>query len=552
MIHNFESFDQLTNAIQNPVRQLKADVLFESPTSTYRATHNDFLKEFTVERIGDDSKFFGFGVCQKINVKLINRTNDINVTTAHSITVAMGEQSIDEMIVCFPQFYVTEVHKDEQNKQLSITAYDKLYKASQYFTADLGIGGAQTYSLGSAYTIRDVAIAVAEFLGVSIAIPEISSFNIFYEEGANYEGSELIRDVLDDIAEATQTIYYMNNENTLVFKRLFKAPSVEEEVYASYTIDSEQYYNLESKTNRRLTGICHVTELGDNVIAQTQQTGTIQYVRDNPFWDLREDIDEILEEALADVEGTTINQFECNWRGNFLLEIGDMIFLFDSLRGDYFSSYLLNDTFEYNGAMQQNSKWHYSGDNETETNPSSLGDILKQTFAKVDKINKQIDIVVSHVQQNQNSIAQIQLDAESIKMSVKETEKKVDDAIDSTNKQIAELTKKVSASITSDDLKIEIEKQLQESGSVNKVVTTTGFTFNEDGLNISKSGSEMTTIITEDGMTVYRDNTAMLIANNQGVDALNLRATSYLIIGTNSRFEDYGYNRTGCFWIGGN
>ena len=24
----------------------------------------------------------------------------------------------------------------------------------------------------------------------------------------------------------------------------------------------------------------------------------------------------------------------------------------------------------------------------------------------------------------------------------------------------------------------------------------------------------------------------------------------YLIIGTNSRFEDYGSDRTGCFWIG--
>ena len=60
----------------------------------------------------------------------------------------------------------------------------------------------------------------------------------------------------------------------------------------------------------------------------------------------------------------------------------------------------------------------------------------------------------------------------------------------------------------------------------------------------------MTTQITEDGMTVYRDNTAVLIANNVGVDAVNLHATTYLIIGNNSRFEDYGENRTGCFWIG--
>jgi len=291
--------------------------------------------------------------------------------------------------------------------------------------------------------------------------------------------------------------------------------------------------------------------LGDNVLAQSAQSGTIQYVRDNAFWELRDDIDTIVENALAEVEGMTINQFEMNWRGNFLLEIGDKIAMVNK-EDETVYSYLVNDTFNYNGTMSQTTKWHYSGDNETESNPSTLGDALKQTFAKVDKINKQIDIVVSHVQQNANSIAQIQLDAENIKMSVKETEKKLDDSIENTNKEITELTKKVAATITSEELKIEVEKQLQEAGSVNKITTTTGFTFDEEGLTVSKTGSEMTTTITEDGMTVYRDNTAVLTANNQGVDALNLRATTYLVIGTNSRFEDYAYNRTGCFFIGGN
>ena len=61
----------------------------------------------------------------------------------------------------------------------------------------------------------------------------------------------------------------------------------------------------------------------------------------------------------------------------------------------------------------------------------------------------------------------------------------------------------------------------------------------------------METQITEDGMVVYRNEDAVLTANNVGVDAVNLHATTYLIIGENSRFEDYGGSRTGCFWIGG-
>jgi hypothetical protein len=61
----------------------------------------------------------------------------------------------------------------------------------------------------------------------------------------------------------------------------------------------------------------------------------------------------------------------------------------------------------------------------------------------------------------------------------------------------------------------------------------------------------METTITENGMIVYKDNEAVLTANNVGVEAVNLNASTYLIIGGNSRFENYGSNRTGCFWIGG-
>jgi hypothetical protein len=61
----------------------------------------------------------------------------------------------------------------------------------------------------------------------------------------------------------------------------------------------------------------------------------------------------------------------------------------------------------------------------------------------------------------------------------------------------------------------------------------------------------MTTTITEDGMVVYKENKPMLTANNTGVEAINLSASTFLIIGKNSRFEDYSTSRTGCFWVGG-
>ena len=89
---------------------------------------------------------------------------------------------------------------------------------------------------------------------------------------------------------------------------------------------------------------------------------------------------------------------------------------------------------------------------------------------------------------------------------------------------------------------------------IDSVTTSTGYTFNADGLKISKPGEEMANRLDNTGMYVTRNDTPILTANNRGVEAVNLTARQYLIVGSNSRFEDYtgdsGEARTGCFWIG--
>lgn len=46
----------------------------------------------------------------------------------------------------------------------------------------------------------------------------------------------------------------------------------------------------------------------------------------------------------------------------------------------------MNDTIEYNGGLVEKTLWNYDENTtETESNPTSLGDLLKQTYARVDK-----------------------------------------------------------------------------------------------------------------------------------------------------------------------
>lgn len=148
-------------------------------------------------------------------------------------------------------------------------------------------------------------------------------------------------------------------------------------------------------------------------------------------------------------------------------------------------------------------------------------------------------------------VSAIQTNADSISASVEKLEAKVDDNTDDTNAVISELRQKVDLQLTEDAVNIQIDKKLQNG--VTKVETSTGFKFDENGLNISKSESPTNTQITENGMTVNNTETrdSMLTADKDGVDAKNLRASTYLIVGGRSRFENLtGTNRTGCFWIG--
>lgn len=183
-------------------------------------------------------------------------------------------------------------------------------------------------------------------------------------------------------------------------------------------------------------------------------------------------------------------------------------------------------------------------------------------ISDIDAVNSEIDNVRDSVDAQGTTLtktitdytAALQTNADSISASVEKLEAKVDDNADDTRTAINNLQQKVDLQLTEDAVNIQIDKKLQNG--VNRVETSTGFKFDEDGLNISKSGSTTNTQITENGMKVIdaeiedEELKVVLKADKDGVDAKNLRASTYLIVGGRSRFENYGTNRTGCFWIG--
>jgi predicted nucleic acid-binding Zn-ribbon protein len=643
------------NELKASIIRLRGRVeLYEGSTLTSICHCGDSLQEFTVERTGEN-RFYGFGICQKLHGILIDHYQKINVTNKHSVEVAFGVN--ENFVYPYPKFYIQEYKRNEEDGTIEFAAYDKLFKAEGYTLNDL--------NLRDTYNIKAMAAACAQVLDLPLRFINIDeeTLNTGFTKGvdANFSGEESLRRILDAIAEFTQSIYFINSNWELVFKRLNPAEEL------ALAINRRQYISFENGGERRLKNIASVTEGEDNVETVGEGEGVTQYIRDNPFYTLRTDLASLLEKAQANVGGMTMSQYNVEWSGNYLLEIGDRI----SLEGKNTTlySYLLDDSITFDGGLYQKTSWSFE-DNEGEraSNPITIGEALNQTFIKVDKANRRIDMAVKEstaateavaeltittngisqsvsqieknvqeiedditgvntevttvkksvttldttvsgisgrvssvegninsingeitnvkksvsdlnitangisasvtsiegeidglegdingldgeIKANKEAIGAIEISAESINSSITTLERNVSNRFDNIEGEFVDVSKKVETMVTQDTFEIGINKVIDNG--VKKVETSTGFTFDEQGLTISKTNSEMTTQITEDGMKVYRSSTEVLTADNEGVKAEDLHATTYLIIGGNSRFEDYGSGRTGCFWIGG-
>ena len=529
MISAKPSFMQMINSVS---REFEARVeLLDGSTILNTFTYDGALQNLSIERTGDSSHFFGFGICHKLTLKLRDKERKINITKGQYIDVAMGVGS--DYCYPFPVFIVEEISRDENTNALTITAYDAIYKANGYKVSDI--------ELPLSYTIFGFAAAASSLIGLPIKADTTGLFATSYPNGANFEGTESVREALDDVAEATGTIYYVNHNWELVFKSLDVSGN------PVLTIDKSKYFTLSAKTKHTLTGITSATELGDNVTAGTT-TGAHQYLRDNAFLELRDDIATLLESILAKVQNITMYQFDLKFRGNFLLEMGDKISI-NTKDDATIDCYLLNDTITYNGGLVEKTSWEYNDSKgETASNPHNIGDAIKQTYARVDKVNKQINLMASEIDDTNSNISQIQINTNNISASVGNMQNNIDNINDSLGERIDAVEKKAELSVTPEQVQIAISNEMAKGA--NKVTTSTGFTFDDKGLTINKSDSEMSTNIDEDGMSIYKNNEEVLTADNTGVTQINATIKQYLIVGKNSRFEDYGSDRTGCFWIG--
>lgn len=522
-----------------PFKSLKREVtggvkIFEEDGLTVTKTllPNETLASMSIEDNIPQGKFFGFAVTRKMTITLIEKLSLPKGTMLQPYLTTKASVDTPQL----PMFYVETVEINDTENSTTITAYDGMHLASQKAIGEV------TYPT----TLSGLAAAAASALGYTVITSFVGYDITLQKETVNLNGRETISEVFAAIGEATGTFCFCSTyyANTKIIRFVNLNDS------SSDTIKKDAYFEISLQEPIILTQIASATQLGDNYSTGTE--GYCQVMWDNPFLTLRDDITTLVDNIGTRVIGTRIFPYEFSSRGNAYYEPGDKLVI-EMKDGTYSYIYHFNEKLEYGGGLRSKTSWTRAEEEKVDSTPTNLGESIKQTFAKVNKVDKEIQMVAAEASENTEAIASLKLNTESISASVTKIEQATTDAVDSIHTDLNDLTKKVEATMTAEDVQLQIKSEL--SNGVDKVTTATGFTFNEAGLTVSKTGSEMTTTIDEDGMSVYRDNQEVLTADNQGVIAYNLHARTYLLVGEHSRLEDWentkGEARTGCFWIGG-
>lgn len=144
---------------------------------------------------------------------------------------------------------------------------------------------------------------------------------------------------------------------------------------------------------------------------------------------------------------------------------------------------------------------------------------------------------------------EIQLEVTGIRSDLDASTDDLQGQLEETNGRVEQLEQAASLSVTQDQVNISIQEAI---GEINSITTETGYRFDKDGLFITQSESDTTTVIDSTGLLVTdKSGNPVLTAKGDNVDAKNLNATTYLSVGGRARFENHGSDRVGCFWIGG-
>ena len=367
-------------------------------------------------------------------------------------------------------------------------------------------------------TVKDLLDAICDRFGWAKRYTTfVNSDQVIDEE--KYDASYTFRDVLDEIAQvAGGMIAFVGDELDVIYP-----------TDSGETIDSS---NLKTLKMGEVYGPVNSVVLSrspqeDNIYRQDDES-----VESNGLTEIRIENNQIMDSHREDfidnllgvLKGLRFELYDLESFGIGYLNLGDF-FSIQTPDGESHTALMLCDDLKITQGLTETS--HLEAPEATETDykaASETDKLLNKTILKVDKQAGEITALVTETKNMSGTV----------------------------NGLSSKVTTMSEVMMDSEKVNIKITEAIS---GINSITTATGYTFDQDGLHIQKfvDGEQegLENLLDNTGMYVKRDGEDILTANNDGVDAINLKSRQFLIIGDNSRIENYTNNRTACFYIGG-
>ena len=465
--------------------------------------------ELDCELIEETSAMAGIAIAGKA-VAGVSEVTEKNTIISPKFGVK-ADGDADYSYIEYGTYLIKESKKDEEKQTISLECYDLMLKSMIPYDLTLDY----TQNEGSSnITVKDFLDAICDRLGWKKGYTTFHNCDVLIDE-EKYDLSDTFRDALDDVAEvAGGMIGFVNDALTVIYPTS-SGEIIDEESLKTLTI-GKKYGPINSVVLSR-------TPQEDNIYKQDTDSinanGLTEIrIENNQIIDThREDFMDGICEALF---GLSFELYELESFGIGYLSFGDF-FAIKTADGVEHKALMLCDDLQITQGVKEESKLEEPEITNTDYSAASETDkTLRKTILRVDKQSNEITALVSKTETIANDVT----------------------GLDDRVTKLAEIT------MDSDSVDIKISTAIE---GIDSVKTSTGYTFDEKGLDIHKDGEEMHNTLNNKGMYVRKNDTDILTADSDGVNAINLTARKYLIVGNNARFEDYSNNRTACFWIGG-
>lgn len=427
-------------------------------------------------------------------------------TEIDSVSVGVKAPSGDFSMCDLGGYVINEVEWDKAMNSVVLKCYDEiLYSMVPY---DLVV----TYPI----TVGNYLATICNRFGWTLGTTSFVNSDVEIEE-EKFDSTYTFRDVLDQIAQvAAGVIGFKDGELCVLYATQTDAVLKAENMISSDGITiGELYGPVTSVVLARTPQEDNIYRIAEDVPFEE----TVEFkIENNQIMDShREDFIDGIFNAL---NGMTYYLYDYHSFGYLYVDLCDIFTLQDQNGNDY-NCLMLSNEFTIGQGIDEVSSGVRPDETETDYSAASLSDrVLNQTILRVDKQEQEITGLVARTNV---------LDEKSGKFETSMTEVKQ----------------------TAENLQITVSN-IQQNG-VDKVKTSMGYTFDNEGMKVAKEGESINNLVDNTGMYVKDGDTIVLGANNTGVDTINLKVNQYLVVGKHTRFEDFvnenGEERTGCFWL---